>query len=486
MKRSAGRLIRFLLLGFIQSLVVTSLAQDVLKKFATLIDQGDFGQAQKAMRLELAEHPAMPVADRLNLEFEIDRLDRIKLDFTKTKEQVKEYIKKYIPEVTENDLNRWELDKSLECMLLNGKKLYFNQAAANLFRIDPQVKQRKAEYEKKQAAGARSTYSYIEDARQIIEASATLGLPLVKPKRFRITYTLTIAADIIPNGETVRAWLPFPRADDRRQTQIEVHSTHPQQHLIADNHLYKQRTLYMEQNTLAGKPTIFQYCFSFTSLAEYVGINPDKVQPYDTNTALYKNFTAEQPPHIVFTPELREASRQIIGEETNPYLKAKRIFAWIDNRTPWASAREYSTIRNLSMYAYENRHGDCGIQTLLFMTLARMNGIPVHWQSGYEMMPGEESMHDWCEMYLEPYGWVLVDQSYGVKNSGDERVKWFCLGNADAYRWIVNDDFSQALYPAKIFPRSETVDLQRGEVEWRGGNLYFDKWDYDWQIERLD
>ena len=25
------------------------------------------------------------------------------------------------------------------------------------------------------------------------------------------------------------------------------------------------------------------------------------------------------------------------------------------------------------------------------------------------------------------------------------------------------------------------MDLQRGEVEWRGGNLYFDKWDYDVQ-----
>ena len=29
------------------------------------------------------------------------------------------------------------------------------------------------------------------------------------------------------------------------------------------------------------------------------------------------------------------------------------------------------------------------------------------------------------------------------------------------------------------FTRSETVDLQRGEAEWAGGNLYFDQWDYD-------
>jgi hypothetical protein len=26
------------------------------------------------------------------------------------------------------------------------------------------------------------------------------------------------------------------------------------------------------------------------------------------------------------------------------------------------------------------------------------------------------------------------------------------------------------------------VDLQRGEAEWSGGNLYFDQWDYDFVV----
>ena len=56
----------------------------------------------------------------------------------------------------------------------------------------------------------------------------------------------------------------------------------------------------------------------------------------------------------------------------------------------------------------------------------------------------------------------------------------------DRYRLIVNDDYSQKLYPEKIFPRSETIDFQRGEVEWQGGNLYFDKWDYSFNVKELD
>ena len=46
------------------------------------------------------------------------------------------------------------------------------------------------------------------------------------------------------------------------------------------------------------------------------------------------------------------------------------------------------------------------------------------------------------------------------------------------------DDYSRPFVPDKTHFRSETVDLQRGEAEWSGGNLYFDQWDYDfaWQL----
>ncbi|MBN2570670.1 MAG: transglutaminase domain-containing protein, partial [Ignavibacteriales bacterium] len=107
------------------------------------------------------------------------------------------------------------------------------------------------------------------------------------------------------------------------------------------------------------------------------------------------------------------------------------------------------------------------------------------WQSGWMFHPDNINLHDWGEVYFEGYGWVPVDQSFGIQNSSDENLKYFFLGGLDAYRLIVNDDYSVPLYPSKIFPRSETVDFQRGEVEWRCGNLYFDKWDYHMDVEYL-
>jgi transglutaminase-like putative cysteine protease len=220
-----------------------------------------------------------------------------------------------------------------------------------------------------------------------------------------------------------------------------------------------------------------------TIYTELFNLDPAKILPYEKVNELYKTYTSERKPHIVFTDELKNLSEKIVGEEKDPYLKAKKIFEWISLNVPWAGAREYSTIESISSYCVEKGYGDCGIKSLLFITLCRYNGIPAKWQSGWMLHPGSLNLHDWTEIYFEGYGWVPVDPDYGMQNLDNEDEKYFFFAGIDAHHLIVNDDYSKPLFPAKIFPRSETVDFQRGELEWRGGNLYFDKWDYDMKVE---
>ena len=76
-----------------------------------------------------------------------------------------------------------------------------------------------------------------------------------------------------------------------------------------------------------------------------------------------------------------------------------------------------------------------------------------------------------------------MDSSFGLQAWGkndDERL--FFFGGQDAYHLTINNDFGRPLSPEKMHLRSETVDFQRGEVEWRGGNLYFDQWDYAFTV----
>ena len=203
------------------------------------------------------------------------------------------------------------------------------------------------------------------------------GNNIVEPKRFRITYTLTVDADAVPAGEVIRCWLPFPRADVPRQKDVKLISTSLPEYKLSPEK-YAHSTLYMEQAAIAGEPTTFSETFEYTTCGEWHKIDAAEIQPYDTKSKLYKEYTAEREKHIIFTPQMRALAKQIVGEESNPYLQAKRIFRWVNDNFPWASAREYSTIENIPEYVVENGHGDCGQVTLLFMTLCRICGIPTH------------------------------------------------------------------------------------------------------------
>ena len=120
------------------------------------------------------------------------------------------------------------------------------------------------------------------------------------------------------------------------------------------------------------------------------------------------------------------------------------------------------------------------------MTLLRLNGIPSRWQSGMVYSDTDyDNLHDWGWLYLAPFGWLPMDVTTGELASDDPALRGFYLGSLDAYRIAFNDDFSTALVPPKRHFRSETVDSQRGEVEWEGGNLYYDQWDYRFKAKVL-
>ena len=47
---------------------------------------------------------------------------RIALDFSKTEAEIRAYIQKYIPNVTDEQMLQWERSGALECRIINGEK----------------------------------------------------------------------------------------------------------------------------------------------------------------------------------------------------------------------------------------------------------------------------------------------------------------------------------------------------------------------------
>jgi transglutaminase-like putative cysteine protease len=450
-----------------------------VEQVVTLVDAGRFSAAEAQIASSLPEQD-LSSAERTALEFERERMRRIRLDFTLSADDVKAQLRRQIPDLTAEEFTAWAAAGLLERKTIDGETRYFKRSPSNLFRLSAQAAARRADNSPFNDGPMERANAH---HREVRDQAIRSGKTSVAPRRVRVTYSIAVDPDVVPDGEVVRAWLPFPRALPGQQEDIRLITSQPTQHTLAPESTL-QRTVYLEQAAQSGAATKFSIEYELTIFAQDHRIDPDKVVPANITRELAP-FVAERKPHIVFTDDIRRFSREVVGDEKNPYRIAQKLFAAVD-RIPWAGALEYSTISNISDYALKAGHADCGQQTLLLMTLLRLNGIPARWQSGWVFSDGDyDNMHDWGFAYLAPYGWVPMDVTTGRLNSGDPALDTFYLGGLDAYRIAFNDDFSQPLFPSKQHFRSETVDSQRGEVEWRGGNLYFDQWDYEFSATVL-
>ncbi|NEW84067.1 MAG: transglutaminase domain-containing protein, partial [Mariniphaga sp.] len=401
----------------------------------------------------------------------IDMNGRIKADFTLTVPETEARLQKEFFNYSQDERVIWEKNNWLEYRTIDGEKRYFKRAISNLKLI-----LQSQQMESRGFVPDKSALFNLEHSRKVIAESKPDGKPVV-PVNMKVTYQLTVDADAVPNGKMVRCWLPWPREVHDRQRNVALIKTVPETHIIAPDSA-EQRSVYLEQIASKGKPVVFEIQFTYQSSAQYFDLNQFKILPYDTTSLNFKKYTGEQHPQIVFTNEIKKLSDSIVGEETNPAEKVRKLYYWINNHVIWTGALEYSIMPFIPGYVLKNRRGDCGMQTLLFMTMARYQKIPVKWQSGWMMHPNEVNLHDWCEVYYNGAGWVPLDMSFNLQNSDDLHEKEFYISGIDAYRMIVNDAIGSRFVPEKKFPRSEPYDFQRGEVEWDGGNLYFNQWDY--------
>ncbi len=414
---------------------------------------------------------------RIKLKSTIDMADRINADFTLSEPEIDHRLKKEIGEFTSAERGLWEQNNWLEYRIIDGTKHYFKRAVSNLQLI---LKSRQPILNKDQTSDSQALFC-LDHTRKVIGAKSRLGKPVI-PVKMTINYRLTVKADAVPDGETIRCWMPWPHENHARQTMVRLLKTVPDSHLIASDSAV-QRSVYLEQKAVKGKPVVFDLDFEYVSMAQYFDLSKMSLIPVDTTSEIYKRYTVEQYPQIIFTSEIKHLSDSIVKGASNEAEKVKRIYYWINDHIIWTGALEYSIIPFIPGYVLKNRRGDCGMQTLLFMAMARYQHIPVKWQSGWMMHPNAVNLHDWCEIFYNGIGWIPLDMSFNLQKSENTLEKEFYISGIDAYRMIVNDGIGSKLVPEKLFPRSEPYDFQRGEVEWRGGNLYFNLWDYQMNVE---
>ena len=470
MRMTLGLFILLLLLG-----CSSPKQQDPFKEVNKEIASGNFTRTTLLIDSLIARGDLTGPQQRAIL-FTKDSLYRVNLDFNKTKEEIIDWIEKnrlFTP--SDSMLNSWEETKSLEFRVIDGEKRYFRNAAANLFRVDASAR---ALSPAPPPSSDVPRDALLIDAFNHKSSSDIKGKYFLPEKSMKARYTLTVDTDAVPEGERLRAWLPFPRMDAGRQTHVKLLDASQPDYILSEDKTV-HTSVYMEQKAVKGEPTVFWIEFEFVSQGEWFDLTEIDTLPYDKNSASFQIYTAERQPHIQFSQNIRQLTDSITRDAHTPVEILQAVYRYIAPNYPWASALEYSTIANIPEYVLENHKGDCGQVALLLITMLRYKGIPTRWQSGWMTHPGEVNLHDWAEAYFEGTGWVPVDISFArgpaVPIQPDRE---FFMSGIDSYRLYVNSDFSGGFYPEKKYPRSETVDFQRGEVESDRWNLYFDQWEY--------
>lgn len=279
------------------------------------------------------------------------------------------------------------------------------------------------------------------------------------PRRFLVQaeVSLELIDHDVP-GNTLRCWLPFPREGDQ-QIRSQMISASQKTYLLNPIHQL-QRSVYMESPKKPGQT----FSARFQYLTREVVSNVDLLKVISPRNDM-SPYLMEQPPHIVFTPYLRWLAEEIVHHERNPYVKAKAIYDWLIDHIRYSFMDPYIVYEDLPTFAITEGRGDCGVMALLFITLCRIAGVPARWQSGWYAHPEQCGCHDWAVFWVEPYGWIPVDPSFGSRYVDQPRYRDFYFGNLDGFRMIANAGFMEPLSPSKQFLRNDPYDHQVGEME---------------------
>lgn len=202
----------------------------------------------------------------------------------------------------------------------------------------------------------------------------------------------------------VRLWAALPV--EHRGQKVEIGEIYPEPVAVVDDPLSKTKIVFWRQTDVEdGEGMYFYYDFAYAGeLVSGADVDAATVEPYDEGSPEYQRYTASEP-WVEITDAIRAQAREIVGDETNPYVKAHKIFDWVVYNIRY----EFPDIDHRgAAKSFARRSGDCGEFSFVFCALCRAEGIPARtitccwpWGGG----------HVWAEVLIPPYGWVPADTS---------------------------------------------------------------------------
>ena len=439
----------------------TGLPEDILRRKMA----GDYEGAIRLIDRRLQD-PNLPQALRCSLLVQRKICQDLPSEFPYSRKNALEIIRKDIPDFTEEEFQELLDSRHIRWIYVNGEEHYSSRFYDSLCKAVPEFGRRAQQsvggMESSSAAGKTANLRDVTIAKMKEKGQLTT--------RIRVRATVKLKDAFFTPGMFLRAHLPIPAACDQ-QRDIRIEKIWPETGRIAPE-TAGQRTVCWEEHPAENQEFGVEYSYLHTAKYKdtYNGTGISGSYDFDVQ---------EQEPHVVFSPYIQQLRDELTEGITDPLKKARAFYDFITKNMYYTFMPEYFTQEGLAENCGRNYNGDCGIFAILFLTLCRSAGIPAQWQSGLAVEPEFIGCHDWVRFYVEPYGWIFADCSYGVSSmrANNEERRQFYFGNLDPYRMVANSAFQEHFTVPKEQWRADPYDNQQGEMESSDRGYHFDEFE---------
>ena len=221
----------------------------------------------------------------------------------------------------------------------------------------------------------------------------------------------------IPDGtQRLRMWMALPQEEDAQQvSDMRIEAPYPWR-IGRDSE--GSQVLVLETQIPPQKEFSVATTFTVTRWEIRHSVDPSKTRPIsDVDRARFAKYL-EANRYVVIDDEIRRLADQIVGNETNPVLAARKLYDWVlANVDYWVKDPEHKKASPVgsTTYCLTFRTGNCTDFESLWTSLARAKGIPTQIVYGSFLKPElrardeDQSYHCWAMFYAPGLGWVPHD-----------------------------------------------------------------------------